>query len=213
MPCRPESDSYNYAYGGAPVHGYGFGIAINYRPIRNLSVFFDITAHAWKFQVAQEGMQSESDWVFEQTDYISRYMAAFEQDVYFNMNTTQIRLGAKYIFPIHEKVEPWIGIGFGYAVWTANFLSSDKKSTYGSDTGNGTSLSYLAGIDFRLKSSKEEKSELLLTLFIDIGSPLAQPIEVNDLFYEGWTWESTAGEHAILPYRFGIALGWRTLNR
>jgi len=75
MPCWPENSSYKYAGGGAPVNGYGFGIEIDFRPIRNLVLFFD-------------------------------------------------------------------------------------------------------------------------------------PIEVNDLFYDGWTWESTAGEHAILPYRLGIALGF-----
>ena len=55
MPCWPENSSYEYAGGGAPVNGYGFGIEIDFRPIRNLVLFFDIAAHSWKFQVAQEG--------------------------------------------------------------------------------------------------------------------------------------------------------------
>lgn len=208
MPCWPENSSYKYAGGGAPVNGYGFGIEIDFRPIRNLVLFFDIAAHSWKFQVAQEGSFSESDWVFEQTNYSTRYTGNFEKDVYFFMTTTLARIGARYIFPLSKKVEPWIGLGYGFGAWTGNFLTDDKKSTYGKDYGKGYSLSYQAGIDFRINPLSDQGSGFLLTVFIDAGSPVAKPIEVNDLFYDGWTWESTAGEHAILPYRLGIALGF-----
>lgn len=207
MPCWPETTTSNYGMGGAPVTGYGFGVGIGYRPMKNLAFFFDITAHSWKFQVAEEGVRSEGDWVFEQTDYNTRFTGEFNRDVWFFMNTTQARLGARYIFPVNEKVEPWLGFGYGFSTWTGNFLTADKKSTYGNDTGTGFSLSYLAGIDFRIGSDEVDNSGFLLTLFIDVGSPVAKPIEINDLFYDGWTWESTAGEHAILPYRIGLAFG------
>ncbi len=205
MPCWPETSSFNYGMGGAPVTGYGFGVGMDYRPMKNLAFFFDITAHSWKFQVAEEGSHSEGDWVFEQTDYSTRFTGEFNKDVWFFMNTTQARLGARYIFPVNEKVEPWFGIGYGFSTWTGNFLTADKKSTYGNDTGTGVSLSYLAGIDFYIGEERGVGSGFLLTLFIDVGSPVAKPIEINDLFYDGWTWESTAGEHAILPYRIGLA--------
>lgn len=208
MPCWPENTSYGYAMGGAPVNGYGFGVEIDFRPSRNIAFFFDITAHSWKFQVAREGSRSESDWVFEQNGYTTRYTGTFNRDVYFFMNTTIARIGTRYIFPLSEKMEPWVGLGYGFGAWTGNFLTTDKKSTYGNDSGNGLSLSYLAGIDFHVTPLMDENSGFLLTIFIDVGSPVAKPIEINNLFYDGWTWESTAGEHAILPYRIGIAIGF-----
>ncbi len=61
------------------------------------------------------------------------------------------------------------------------------------------------GIDFK---TSDDKSGMTVTVFIDAGSPLARPIAINNLFYDGWNWVSSAGEHAILPYRFGLALGF-----
>ncbi|MEA3317376.1 MAG: hypothetical protein U9R54_05420, partial [Bacteroidota bacterium] len=203
MPCWPENTSSGFDFGGASVNGYGFGVGIDYRPFRKLVFFFDITAHSWMFQVAEKGSRSESLWVFEQTDYSTRYTGVFDRDVYFYMNTTLARIGARYIFPISKKIEPWIGLGYGFGVWTGNFLSSDKKSTYGNDSNNNFSLSYLAGIDFYVSPLMNK-----ISVFIDVGSPVAKPIEIDNLFYEGWTWESSTGEHAILPYRIGLALGF-----
>lgn len=208
MPCWPETSSFNFAAGGAPVNGYGFGVLIGYRPLKNLAFFFDIAAHSWKFQVAEEGSRSEGDWVFEQTDYDTRFTGQFDRDVWFFMNSTQARLGTRLIFPVNEKVEPWLGFGYGFSTWTGNFLSADKQSTYGSDTGTGGSISYLAGIDLYIGSSRDEGTGFLLTLFVDVGSPVTKEIEITDLFYNGWTWESVAGEHAIMPYRIGLNIGF-----
>ncbi len=145
MPCWPENTSYGYAYGGAPVNGFGFGLEVDFRPLREISFFFDVTAHSWKFQVAQKGSRSEGDWVFEQTDYTTRYTGVFDEDVYFFMNASLARMGVKLILPINNKTDAWFGIGYGFCTWTGNFLTADKKGTYGYDTGNGFSLSYLGG--------------------------------------------------------------------
>jgi hypothetical protein len=132
-----------------------------------------------KFQLAEKGSRSVSLWIFEQNDYYTPYSDVFDRDVYFFMNTTIARIGARYIFPVSKKIEPWIGIGYGFGTWTANFLTSDKKSTYGKDYDNGMSLSYLASIDFHIRPLINENSDFVLSVFIDVGSPVAKPIEVS----------------------------------
>lgn len=84
------------------------------------------------------------------------------------------------------------------AAWKGEFLTSDKSKTYGGDSVTAFGASYAAGIDFR--------RAFTFSVFLEGGSPLAKPIKVNNLFYNGWTWNSTAGEHAVLPYRLGMAL-------
>lgn len=198
MPCWPETKSTDYGMGGEPVNGYGFGVGGDFRPMRELAFMFDIAFHSWKYQVAEKGSRSTSFWVFEQTDYSSYYTGTFDRDVFFYMDATIMRLGIKYFFPVNEKVEPWVALAYGMAAWNANFYTKDKSKTYGGDSGNGFGASYMVGVDFR--------SSFTFTVFLEGGSPVAKPIEVDNLFYDGWTWRSTAGEHAILPYRVGIAI-------
>ena len=45
------------------------------------------------------GTKSESNWVFEQTGYSSRFIT-FSEDAYFYMDTTGFRIGAKYSVPL-----------------------------------------------------------------------------------------------------------------
>jgi len=198
MPCWPETNTKSYALGGEPVSGYGFGVGFDYRAVRNVALIFDIAFHTWKYQVAENGSRSTSMWVFEQTDYSSYYTGTFDRDAYFFMDATVMRFGVRYFFPVNKKFEPWVALAYGMAAWKGDFMTEDKSKTYGSDAGNGYGASYMVGVDIH--------TSVTISFFLETGSPVAKPIEVNNLFYPGWSWKSTAGEHAMLPYRVGMSI-------
>jgi len=198
MPCWPETNTNSYSLGGEPVSGYGFGVGFDYKTASNIALIFDIAFHTWRYQVAEKGSRGTSMWVFEQTDYTSYYTGTFDRDAYFFMDATVMRFGVRYFFPVNEKLEPWVATAFGMAAWKGDFMTEDKSKTYGGDNGNGFGVSYMVGVDVH--------TSVTISFFLEGGYPVAKPIEVEDLIYSGWSWKSTAGEHAMLPYRFGISI-------
>jgi hypothetical protein len=62
-------------------------------------------------------------------------------------------------------------------------------------------------MDFHLKGGLNDQDLFMITLFGEGASPVANP-EINDLFYNGWTWTNGGGNHIMAPYRLGIALSF-----
>ncbi|MBN2666853.1 MAG: hypothetical protein JXR67_10100 [Bacteroidales bacterium] len=187
--------------------GYGFGVAIDYTLMPGLRLVLDGTYSTYKRLVAENGVQSTSEWVFEMMDYLDHFTPAWAQDdVFMNMTSTGFKLGLKYGKDI-RNFQPWFGLYYGYYSWQCNFLNKDKSSTWGSDEGYVGGLTYAVGIDFHIKGGTNNQDLFILTVFGEGASPVANP-EINDLFYTGWTWNNAGGNHIMAPYRLGIALSF-----
>ncbi|NOY38168.1 MAG: hypothetical protein GXO83_11430 [Chlorobi bacterium] len=205
MPCWPENQSEKYGNGKFPVYGYGAGITFDYRPLLHIALFTDITTHHWKFRVGGKDQRSESDWILQQTDSVTRYTGTWDQDIYFRMNAIQVRLGMRYIQPVNDKIETWAGFGGSITTWKGIVSAKDQFGSYGLDDGTGFSVFAQAGVDLYIHPVKGDKTGFIMSLFIDVGSPLAKPLRIDNLFNNGWNWDNRQGEFAVLPYRFGVA--------
>lgn len=192
--------------GGTPIEkSYGLGVIIQRRVYEGLSLFFDINMHNYNVFLASQGSDVQSSWTVAQSaehwdepgaPHI-QYVHNLPTDVHFDMTATGMRLGGKYVFG-GNKVRPWAGLGFGFYQWTANYLSKDKSSTYGFDSGYTTGLTYLGGVDITIMD------DTMLSIFADLASPVAE-YTIEGLFYDQWDitdWDA----HIMGQYRFGISL-------
>lgn len=200
-PCLPEGEGY-YG-GGAPYDSsFGFGLTLDYNFTELLRLFFDAGYYNWKKIVAEEGGYSQGIWVHEQTDYMTNRIGPFSMDVYYHMDTTGFRVGGKYAI-LSGKIQPWVGAGVGLYSWRVDFANKKKSKTYGHDNGTIVGITYLVGIDIKIGKLD---NPIIFTLYGDFASPVAKP-KIENLFKNGWTWENTAGEHIMGPYRLGLAIG------
>ncbi|MEW6412590.1 MAG: hypothetical protein AB1483_08975 [Candidatus Zixiibacteriota bacterium] len=183
---------------------YGFGLGIDYNLSPSMRLFFDGNFYTYRKQVGVAGEYSESFWVYEMTDYESHYIGPFEEDAYFYMQTTGLRVGVKYGI-LSKGMRPWAGAGFGFYAWKADYMTADRTKTWGGDSGTIAGPTFLLGVDFIL--GRDSKSPIVVTLYGDFASPVANET-ITDLFQDGWTWENTTGNHVMGPYRFGLSIGF-----
>lgn len=176
---------------------YGFGIMIDYNISKSIGMFFDIGFYNFNVLLVEAGDKGSGWWVFEQTGYSTNETGVFSTDVYYDMQTTGFKFGPKFMFG-SKKTKTWFNMGLGLYRWTLNFYNEDKTKTYGYDYGFVTGMTMGIGVDITNKNAT-------LRVYLDMMSPLAYP-EIDDLFYTGWTWKNTQGEHIMGPYRIGIGL-------
>jgi len=168
-----------------------------------LSIFLDGGFNSWKLLLAEEDGWVYGQWVSEQTDYTTAVIGPFDMDTYYYMDTTAIRLGARYVFS-EGKMQPWAGAGFGFYAWQATIGNRKEGLKYG-DPDSGLSIGYslLAGIDFVF-------GDISLRVYDDYGSAVANP-RITGLIKDNpnAVFENTGGEHVTGPYKIGCAVGVR----
>jgi len=190
--------------GGVPIESpYGFGLSVDYNVNPSLRIFLDGNFYTYRKQVGIEGLESSSTWVFEMNDYATN-LISFNKDAYFYMQTTGFRLGAKYGFQ-KNNFRPWVGAGFGFYAWKADYATADRSGSWGSDNGTATGVTFLFGVDYIL--GRDSKKPIIITFFGDLASPVANP-EIDDLFQDGWTWDNAGGNHIMGTSRFGFSIGF-----
>jgi hypothetical protein len=116
-------------------------------------------------------------------------------EIHFDMTTTGFRLGGKYLFG-KKKVQPWIGIAYGFYVWTVDYGTAKGDKTYGNAKGNGTSIFYKAGIDFKVM-------DLTFTAFGEFGQPIAN-YHIDNLGFPGWDFDGEA--YSMGTTRYGLTI-------
>jgi len=125
----------------------------------------------------------------------------FDMDTYYYMDTTAIRFGARYVFS-EEKLQPWVGAGFGFYAWQATIGNRKEGLKYGDpDSGLSIGYSFLAGIDFVF-------GDISLRVYVDYGSAVANP-RISGLIKNNpdAVFENTGGEHVTGPLKTGLAFG------
>ena len=107
-------------------------------------------------------------------------------------------MARKYQYPLSEDMYLWYGAGIGFCSWKASYDNQDRSKTYGGTSGTLLSAYYLMfGFDYKIQDNVK------FTIFFDGGSPVAE-VKIDDLFYDGWTWESS--KHIMATYRLGLSI-------
>lgn len=198
-PCKPVTgDIAQYATAGGPNPAapydlsYGFGIGLDYRILKFLAIFFDGGFQTWHKLLAEKDGYGFGQWVWEQSDYTNAVIGPFPMDTYYYMDTTTMRLGARYILS---------GGAIGLYAWQATIGNKEKELKYGTP-GSGLSVGYslLAGIDFTA-------GDIVFRVYGDYGSAAAS-LKITDLFNTGWVFENTGGENIAAPFKAGLAVGF-----
>ncbi|MCK5241851.1 hypothetical protein KAR34_05305 [bacterium] len=204
VPCKPLAGPYvpgsAYTIAAQPyASAWGAGFGIEYKFVDFLAVCFDGNISRWETLLAKENGYGVGDWVWEQSGYTDAGIGPFPMDVNYYMDTTTMRLGGKY-FASGGTFQPWIGASLGIYAWQAiigNREQSKKYSEISSDISFSPSLQ--VGMDFVF-------DEFAIRVFSDYGAAVGNPCFEN-LFRDGWTYETTGGEHVEGVLKFGLALG------
>jgi len=206
-PVEGDYTQYTYAFGpNSPEpynFSYGFGVGIDYRMFDFLSLFLDGGMNSWKLLLAKSGGYAYGEWVAEATNWSNAVVGPFSMDTYYYMDTTVMRLGARYIFS-HKSFQPWAGAGIGLYAWQATIGNRKEGLKIGTqDSGLSFGYSFLTGIDFVI-------DDVTLRLYVDYGSAVAYP-KISGLLsnYPSAVFENTGGEHATGPYKVGCAVGFK----
>ena len=192
---------------GHTVKSIGFGILIQMKVSKNISLFLDGNTYNYNILIGEKGKTVSSAWTLGEGSTHWNEPGApqtlavnnLPTDVYFDMQGTGFRLGGKY-YLLNKKVRPWIGAGFGFYEWEVNYCNKEKDKTYGNDRGFVTGITFLGGIDF------EPMPGTIITTFIDLTSPVAE-YNIEGLFYPQWDIDNF-NAHIMGTNRFGISLSF-----
>lgn len=196
IPMYPDGESpvsQNYS-------AFGYGLNINYNFSKSVSVFFDGTIFSRKTPGAYQGGYGTSLWVFEMNQYNTNLIGPFSDDAYYFVNGTGLRLGIKGYLS-RKKIQPWFGLSYGFYSWNVGYYTEDKKKTWGSAGGTMGNLHYMNfGVDIISRDLG-----IGATIFFDFGSPVTK-FKIDDLFNDGWNYNSQEGIHLMGYNRIGISL-------
>ncbi len=178
----------------------GFGLDIQRKVSRNLNVFVDITAY--NCNILMSGQQIWPASATAVTDIALKSSSVEDpgSGAGFDMQATGLRIGAKYIF-LRKKFQPWAGSAVGLYDWEVEFSDKDMKQSYGGKKGYVPGITFLAGIDYKVKP------RIVLTFFADISSPVVDFSLDEGRTYHGLT-TTEFQSHIMGPYRFGAALSF-----
>lgn len=191
---------------GHNIKSYGLGVLVQYNISKNISLFLDGNTYNYNIFLAEQGEDVQSVWtVAESAIHWDEpgapqilYVHNLPTDVHFDMQTTGFRLGVKY-YMLNKKIRPWIGAGFGFYEWEANYYNESKDQTYGSDRDFVTGITFLGGIDF------EPVTGLVIALFADLASPVAN-YQMEGLFYPQWDIDYES--HIMGTSRLGLTISF-----
>lgn len=205
-PCFPLEGEYHpgsaYVSSDKPYDlSYSFGVGADYEIFPNFKLFFDGSINTWNKLIAKKDGYGVGEWIFEQADYADARVGPFPMDTYYYMDTTDLRIGAKYYLPLGKNFQPWVGAGYGIYSWEATIGNKEEEKKYSQASGLAGSVSVLAGIDLVV-------DDFVLRIFGDFGGP-AVNLKMENLFKSGWTFENTGGEYAVAPYKIGAAIGMK----
>jgi len=189
---------------GHTTKSLGFGVILQYKLSKNFSLFLDGNMYNYNILIGKQGSDVQTAWTVEEmaTHWDEpgapqiQYVHNLPTDVYFDMVATGFRIGGKYYLS-SKSIRPWVGAGFGYYAWEANYCNKGKDKSYGKDSGNVSGLTYLVGVDFVLAPG------LTLAPFLDMTSPVAH-YKINGLFYPQW--DIDYDSPIMAAYRIGVTL-------
>ena len=207
MPFWPKELDTDIANGSFPARGYGLGGSFDYRIAPHIAIYTGIVFHKWRFRMGEQDSLSAGDWIYEQTNALTRYTDPWTEDVFFKMNAYGLRFGARYILFPGPNTESWIGPGIAITPWKAIIKATDQISNYGTASGTTYDLFIQAGFNFVIHPARNDLSSgIIVSPYLEVGYARARNLKIDNLYMNGWTWENPQGEPAILPFRLGLYL-------
>jgi hypothetical protein len=180
---------------------YGFGMFMEFPVNKKMRLLFDVNYIYLRKDLVKAGERGEGMWVFEQTNYATRYTQIFDTDVCYHQSVMALRTGLKY--SAYKKL--WIGLTAGLYKWQVNYANPDQSVTYGHDEGVNLGLTMMSGIDFQVGE------DVTTSFFVDMNMRnMLAKAEIEDLFNPGWTWEDTSGAYVGGNYRIGMSISVKT---
>jgi hypothetical protein len=180
-------------------NSFGFGLIIQRKLTQSINIFIDINAYNYNIFLASRGTDVQSVWTVTESAPQLPNTNALPTDVYFDMQSTGLRLGVRYTFG-KKKFQPWAGAALGIYDWEVNYCDKGMDKIYGGDRGYVPGLTFLAGVDYKVTS------RVIITAFADIASPVAE-YSIEGLFYPQLNIIDSQSQ-IMGPYRFGIALSF-----
>jgi len=204
VPAQPQESSVNI--GGTPFIAPGYGIIVNFRFMKNLSLFFDGNMYTRKTPVAYSGGYATSNWVAEQNDYNTDLIGPFDEDAYYKVSTTGFRIGLRGYLHHDKPIDPWIGLYWGYYSVNHGVFNKSSSKTWGNAYDYVSGISLLnAGVDFWNKSRT-----IGFSVFVELGAPSDRNYKIENCLYSGWTFTDYGeGEPIFGYYRLGFALMYK----
>ncbi|MEO0254438.1 MAG: hypothetical protein ABIN20_03325 [candidate division WOR-3 bacterium] len=187
--------------------GYFFGMSLGIRPLKKIGLFLDIAILRSGLLMGKKGSYFEGIAVWDaDPNHEDNISPTLPNDIYYISKATMGRIGAKFIYPVTEVVEPYLGIALGLVPYEIAFGNKDGSRAY-SQILSDIALTYalILGTDFNLKS--DHKNIMTLGIFFEIGGTATEPGTVmEDWIWQGWTYHA---QFPVVPaYRFGVNLGF-----
>jgi len=186
---------------------FGFGLNIQRKLTQHISMFFGLNIYDYNYLFARQGTDISS--IIPVTEYTTNLSDleksqlysenTFGTDVCFDMQATGLKLGAKYFFG-KKDFKPWVGVAAGIYDWEANYCDINMEKKYGGARGYVPGFIFLAGSDFKVASN------MILTVFTELGSPVAE-YSIEGLVNSQWNVRQDRS-HIFGPYRFGISFSF-----
>lgn len=187
--------------------GYFFGISLGIRPWKNIEFFMDLTILRSSLFMGKKGSYFKGIAVWdadpEHEDDIS---PTLPNNIYYISKSNMGRIGAKFIYPVAQVVEPYIGTALGLVPYEIAFGNKNGSRAYSeilTDVAIGYAL--ILGSDFNLKW--ENINLMTLGLFFELGGVATETGTImKNWIWQGWTYHA---QFPVVPaYRLGFTLGF-----
>ncbi len=187
--------------------GYFFGMSLGIRPFKNIEIFMDITILRSGVLMGKKGSYFEGIAVWDaDPNHEDNISPTLPNDIYYISKATMGRIGAKFVYPLANVVEPYIGIAIGLVPYEIAFGNKNGSRAYSQIlTDVLPAYGLILGSDFNIKSG--EKNLMRTGIFFEIGGVATESGTVmEDWIWQGWTYHA---QFPVVPaYRFGVSLGF-----
>ncbi len=187
--------------------GYMFGMIMALRFSENLELFMDITILRSNLLMGKAGSYLKGIAVWDANpNHSSSISPILDNDIYYISKATMGRVGGRFIYPINDIVEPYIGLAAGLVPFEIGFGNQDGSRAY-SDIINEIAVTYalIFGSDFNLIA--DNKKILTIGLFLEFGGSATEPgTEITNWIWQNWTYHA---QFPVIPaYRLGFTLSF-----
>ena len=166
-----------------------------------MSVEFDFLIDTTRTELVPDGQDGCSLWLAVES---GNNCATFNDGVWYDSVTMMMTLWVRPYYSL-GSARIWGGVGANLALVTSSYDAEPFGNLgYGSSKDTVFSVSFGAGVDARLPVGKN--ASLIGSLGLVLGSPVYDE-RIDDLFVDGFTWDTEAVGHAVNAWRLNMSIG------
>ncbi|MGC8964314.1 MAG: hypothetical protein ACP5KI_02975 [Brevinematia bacterium] len=187
--------------------GYLFGMVIGYRFVKNFDIFLDISVLRSKILMGKAGDTLKGIAIWDaDPNHTSSISPQLTNDIYYISKATMGRIGARFVYPINDIIEPNVGLAVGLVPYEIAFGNEDGSRAYSEVLSDILPIyAFIIGIDFNIYAGKENL--MTIGLFFEInGSATEAGTKMSNWIWQGWTYHA---QFPVVPaFRYGLSLGF-----